>query len=90
MRKLTIEAASLESARHIVDALADFDPELVDDGEGLTVAIAIGSDRQLIGILNALEQHVTARNEGPALVGLGERKYRLDAAPSLASSPGAA
>ena len=90
MRKLTIEAASPESARHIFDALAGFEPELVEDGEGLTVAIALRSDGQLIGVLNALEQHVTSRAQGPAIVGLGGHKYRLDAVSSPAPSSGAA
>ena len=86
MRKLTIEAASSESARHIRDALARFDPELLDDGGGVpSVAVAIRDDSQLIEVLNAIEQHITARSQGPAVVDLGGRKYRLDAAPAPAA-----
>ena len=86
MRKLTIEAASPESARLICDALASFKPELLDDGEGHpSVAVAIRGDSQLIEVLNAIEQHITARSEGPAVVGLGGHKYRLHAAPASAS-----
>jgi hypothetical protein len=83
MRKLTIEAASPESARDIRDALASFDPELLDDGEGPpSVAVALRKESQLIEVLNAIEQHITARSEGPAVVGLGGQKYRLHPAPA--------
>jgi hypothetical protein len=86
MRKLTIEAASSESARHILDALASFDPELLDDGGGVpSVAVAIRDDRQLIQILNAIEQHITARSQGAAVLDLGGRKYQMDAAPAPAA-----
>ena len=48
----------------------------------MSVAVAISGDRQLIEVLNAIEQYVAARNEGPALLGLGERTYRLHAVPA--------
>jgi hypothetical protein len=86
MRKLTIEAASPESARLFCDALASFKPESLDDGDGPpSVAVAIRGDSQLIEVLNAIEQHITARSEGPAVVGLGGQKYRLHPAPAPAS-----
>ena len=83
MRKITIEAASPESARYICDALARFRPTLLDDGERHpSVAVSIRSHAELLEILNALAKHLADRGQGPAVIGLDGHNDQLDAAPS--------
>ncbi|HZO34498.1 MAG TPA: hypothetical protein VFB17_05415 [Gaiellaceae bacterium] len=62
MRRLTIEAASLASARGFVAALEGFPVELhrTEDGE-YVVLVRMRSDRDVVPILRALEQHAETR-----------------------------
>jgi hypothetical protein len=80
VRKLTIEARSRESAAGFVEALSRFDARLVEDsGARWLVEVQIGeTDRETIVVLNAIEAHVTTRNEGPARVGLDGDSYLLE------------
>jgi hypothetical protein len=81
MEKLRIYAASPESARAMLAALSPFGAEL--DG-WREVVIPLGRrDRQIVAVLNALEQHVTERADGPALVEIGRQSYAMHPAPDI-------
>ena len=84
MQTLTIEAATPDSALALHQALLGFRAELrvTDDGRSY-VEVALGqSDREIVDVLNAIEDHVTERAAGPARVGLNGRAYALHAVPS--------
>jgi hypothetical protein len=63
MQTLNILAASPESARGLIDALSDFDAELIyaSDGSYEVTVTLDGSDQEIVAVLNALERHVTNR-----------------------------
>jgi hypothetical protein len=87
MQRLTVDASTGEVAQGLLNALADFWPEIVErpDG-GYQVVVAIrGSDSRLVAILSALERHVTERGDGPAKVDLEGRSYTLHAQPREAA-----
>lgn len=79
MQTLTIKAVTLESAHGFVGGLAGFQVELLAAEDGVyVVQITLGGgDREIIALLNALEDYVTHRGEGPAEVGLAGRTYTL-------------
>jgi hypothetical protein len=75
---LTIEAKSIESARGFYDALSAFHPEMLEDTDcRYRVAVQLISNDRIIDVLNALEQHVTERDTGPARLELDGRNYTL-------------
>lgn len=77
MEKLTIKAASQESARQFCAALAEFQTELEETETGPLVTVTIGgTKREMLAVLRALEDCVSQRGEGAA-VGLGDRTYTL-------------
>ena len=79
MRSLTIEAKSIESARGLFDALSGFAPELTGgEEEGYRIRVELGSvDRQIVGVLDAVQRHVSERRAEPARVELDGRGYVL-------------
>jgi hypothetical protein len=79
METLTIKAASEESARGFCAALADFQSELVEveTGTFLVTVTFNGSNREMVAVLRALEEHVAHRGDGPAVVGVGDQTYTL-------------
>lgn len=78
MQMLTIKARTLESAQGFMAGLAHFQAELLEDDGSYLVQIALGGgDGEIISLLNALEDYVSNRGEGPAEVGLGGRTYTL-------------
>ena len=80
MRAVTGEAKSLESARDLYNALFEYRPALTgsdDQGYRVTVELGSGSDRQIIAILDALEEHVRQRASGPARIELDGRRYTM-------------
>jgi hypothetical protein len=79
METLTIRAASQESARGFCAALADFQTELeeAETGAFLVKVTFKGSNREIVAVLRALEENVSQRAEGPAVVGLGAETYTL-------------
>jgi hypothetical protein len=75
---LTIDAVSLDSAEGFLAALAAFGPELVEADGRYKVKVALaGSDRAIVQVLRALEDHVTERGAGPAKVQVDEHSYTL-------------
>jgi hypothetical protein len=81
MRRLTIEAASLVSARGFYDALSGLGCELEQDDSGnFQVRVPIDGDRKLAAVLDALQRHTSRRNtDGHAtLLELDGRSYLLE------------
>jgi hypothetical protein len=74
-----IDAKNLKSAQALYDALSTFGPQLTgsqDKGYRVTIDLA-RSDRQIIAILDALEEHVRQRGSGPARVEVDGRRYAM-------------
>lgn len=83
MRKFTIEAASLQSAREIEAALKGFERELLADGSRHCVQVRLPSgDDAIVAVLNAVEAFVQGRGEGPARIEYAGKNYTMEAAPS--------
>jgi hypothetical protein len=61
VRSLTIEAASLASARGFYTALAGFNVELEVADDRYLVRVAIRNDADVVRVLRALEQHAENR-----------------------------
>ena len=80
MRMLTIEASSAESARVLCDALAAFEPELVEDGIVFRVRVSLGrGDADTVKVLDAIERHVTSGAEISARIEMDGMTYTLHA-----------
>ena len=78
MNTITIEAATPEGAVGLYAALAPFGAELHKsaDGRGF-IDVGLRGDRQIVEVLNAIEQYVTERDDGPARVALDGHNYML-------------
>ena len=81
METLTIRAASLDSAQNFCATLADFRAELTEAEPGafLVTVTFNGSNQEIVSVLRALEECVSQRCDGPAVVGLGDQTYTLHA-----------
>jgi hypothetical protein len=80
MEKLTIKAASQESAQQFCAALADFQCDIEDSETGPLVTVTLdGTKREMLAVLRALEECVSQRAEGAAVVELGDQTYTLHA-----------
>ena len=84
MQRLTIQAATHLSAQSLYSALSEFSPQFtVDDELQSFVSVDLGSDRQVVEVLDAVQRFVDARAEGAAmtslLVAVNEKRYRLNA-----------
>lgn len=80
MRTLTIGASNLASARGFLDALDGFQAELVVTAEG-TYQVRVdldATDRNVLRVLNALEDHATARASGGVRLEVDGHSYLLD------------
>ncbi|HET7127649.1 MAG TPA: hypothetical protein VFJ93_01070 [Gaiellaceae bacterium] len=79
MQTLTIKAATAETAHGFMSGLAGFQAVLneAEDGSYLVEVTLGGRDREIIALLNALEDYVTNRGQGPAEVALAGRRYEL-------------
>jgi hypothetical protein len=81
MQTLTVDASTNEVAQSLYGALVGFKPEVLEKPEGgYQVVVSLrGGDAQVVGILSALQQHVTERGNGPARLELSGRSYTLHA-----------
>jgi hypothetical protein len=79
MRSLTVAAKNLQSAQALHGALADFDAEMQQsERNDYCVVVSLkGPERRIVDVLDALQKHVTARNDGPARVDLDGRSYTV-------------
>jgi hypothetical protein len=77
MRGLTIEAGPLPLAHGLYSALSAFHPELTsDNSEGHRITVELGSDdARTVAVLEAIQAHVTARDDGPARVEIEGHHY---------------
>lgn len=81
METMSVEAASRESVLGLHQALAGYRADLREpDGGPPCIEIEMrGSDRELVEVLNAIEEYITQRSCGPARLMLNGRKYTLHA-----------
>jgi hypothetical protein len=81
VRGLTIEAGPLPVAHGLYSALSEFHPELVgDDSQGYRITVELGSnDARIIAVLESIQAHVTARDNGPARMDLEGHRYMFHA-----------
>ena len=81
MQTITIEAATPESAAGLYEALSDFRVDLreTDDGRRYVEVDLRRDDREIVDVLNAIEDYVTHRACGPARVEFNGRSYALHA-----------
>jgi hypothetical protein len=79
MESLTIRVASRESAEGYCGRLCGFGAQLIEVESGrYEVRVPLmGSDRQIVAVLTALEVYVTERDDGPARVELNGRDYMM-------------
>ena len=79
METLRIRPRSRESAQGMLAALSEFSAELLESGDGYEIVVTLGmdgrGDEEIVALLNALEQYITARSSGPARIELGGRSY---------------
>ena len=77
MRNLTVEAASLNSARAIESALRGVERELVaDDGRYCIHVTLPAGDQGIVAVLNALEVYVRERGTS-ARISLDGQSYTM-------------
>jgi hypothetical protein len=79
MRSLIVEARNATSASQLCEALADFKPDLTgNDADGYFVLIPLrGSDRQVIEVLNAIEDHIESRGHEATRLELDGHRYTM-------------
>ena len=84
MQTLTIEAVTRESARDLHLVLSAFGARVCETQDGpCRVEVTLGrSDREIVELLNAIEQYVTERQAGAAHIRLDEHRYTLHPTPS--------
>lgn len=80
MERLTIKAATPETGRAMLAALSEFHAELLESADGCEVVVTLGrngrDDRDIVAVLNALEQYVTERRR-PARVEFHGQDYAM-------------
>jgi hypothetical protein len=62
VRTLTIEAASLQSARGFYRALGEFGVELEEIDGAYFVRVRIQRDQDIVSLLRVLERHIETRD----------------------------
>jgi hypothetical protein len=82
MQELTIQAASPESAANLYSALSQFHPEIdVDDDRQHFVRVALGSDGEIIQILDTIQRFLADRSgtngSDSVSFALGGRDYTM-------------
>ena len=77
------------SAHAMMDALAEFQSELVEDADGRSEVVVTlgGGDQEIVRVLNALEHYVTERARQPARIELEGRKYTMHPESDPSSEP---
>jgi hypothetical protein len=77
---MLIEATSKDAAEGFHAALSAFSPELLQDGSGAyRVQVSFRSSDEILGVLNALRDHVTGRDAPPTRVEIDGYPYMLHA-----------
>ena len=66
-------------ARGFCRALSRFDAKFEQDEQGVCiVVITLHGNEEIVGVLNAIERHVSARDDGPAMIGLDGDSYVME------------
>jgi hypothetical protein len=80
VRTLSIEAASSASAQSLRVALAPFGADLIEhEGSGTVVRVKLsGANGEITALLNAIQDYVSARSQGPTVIELDGRSYLMD------------
>ena len=83
MQTLNVVAASAESARALLEALSEFEAELIEAEDGhCEVSVTLASSAsEIVAVLNALEEYVLDR--GPARLSLDGHDYVMHPSPAL-------
>jgi hypothetical protein len=81
VKRLSIETGSAEEADGLRGALAPFSPEVTErTHETFVVQVDLSSRGHEVGsILHAIQEYVTARQAGPALIDWDGRTYLMEA-----------
>jgi hypothetical protein len=83
MKMLSIEARTAETAQGLRGALANFEPEVIeqDDAETFVVRVNLspsgGAD--VASVLSAIQKYVASRQVGSALINLDGHTYMMEA-----------
>jgi hypothetical protein len=92
MQKLSTLATTPDSARGLYEALSGFRTDILEteDQKYLVGITLVGGNREMIDVLNAIEQHVTERGTEPARISLSGRTYSMHPyrLPQIAEEPG--
>ena len=82
MDTFTITGKTPANARALYDALAEFHPDLVEHRDGRNhVIVEMGGDCDIVAVLNAIENFVTALREGPARIEFHGHEYAVHPRP---------
>ena len=80
MNTISIEAATPESALGLYNALDGYRPELRTGDVGRRfIDVDVSGDCDIVEVLNAIENYVKHRDDGPARVAFAGRNYTLHA-----------
>lgn len=83
METLTIHVAGPAAAQEMLTALSGFEAEVVEIGDGRVIVINLGgSDSETVGVLNALQEHVTERAAGAARLDFHGHRYVMHPEPA--------
>jgi hypothetical protein len=81
--KITVNAVDQASALGFHQALARFYSEIEQADDGRWLVSVPRESQTIVAILDTIEEHVTARGDGPALVDLDGHEYRIDSNPTI-------
>ena len=82
MKTLSIEARTAETAQGLCSALANFEPEVVEqDPETFVVSVdlSLSGGADIGSVLSAIQQYVASCHAGSALIDLDGRTYMMEA-----------
>lgn len=85
MHTLTIGAVSLQSARGFLESLDGFQAELVESAPGRYEVRITLDGRKIHECLNAIDRHVTERDDGPVPLDFDGQRYLLEPTPNVSS-----
>ena len=82
MKSLSIEARTAETADRLRSALADFDPEVIEqDPETFVVRVdlSLHGGAGIGSVLSAIQRYIASYQAGSALIELDGRTYMMEA-----------
>jgi hypothetical protein len=82
MKTLSIEARTAETAQGLRSALADFEPEVIEQDQetfAVRVDLALYGGADIGSVLRAIQQYVASYQTGSALIDLDGCTYTMEA-----------